>query len=215
VDESDLRTTRGGVTRTSSLTSPPQRIDVLFVTDFPGFIPLSKRCQPCNWTEPRLAPGGLGLRSLSLDKGVRIVLWQDAALGVDGERKLPAERQLRLVTSADAGLGAGDRESRDPRVRQVLVVDDERSIRFLCGVNLKLAGFEVTEAATGAHALQLAKSRQFDLVLLDVMLPDIGGHEVARDLAADERTAGLPIVFVSARAARDDIRLGFELGAID
>jgi DNA-binding response OmpR family regulator len=100
-------------------------------------------------------------------------------------------------------------------VRRVLVVDDEPSIRFLYTINLTLAGFEVSEAADGAEALARAGEQSFDLVLLDVMLPDLGGHEVAARLAADERTSGLPIVFVSARANRADLRAGYEVGGID
>jgi DNA-binding response OmpR family regulator len=99
--------------------------------------------------------------------------------------------------------------------RRVLVVDDEPSIRFLCTINLTLAGFEVSEAADGAEALERAGAEPFDLVLLDVMLPDLGGHEVAVRLAADERTRGLPIVFVSARANRADLRAGYEVGGVD
>jgi two-component system, OmpR family, response regulator len=99
--------------------------------------------------------------------------------------------------------------------RRVLVVDDEPSIRMLCTVNLELAGFVVVEAADGAEALELAAESDFDLVLLDVMLPDIGGHEVARRLARAPRTRNVPVVFISARANRDDLRLGYEVGGLD
>jgi DNA-binding response OmpR family regulator len=102
-----------------------------------------------------------------------------------------------------------------PTGRRVLVVDDEPSIRMLCTVNLELAGFVVTEAADGAEALELAAQDDFDLVLLDVMLPDIGGHEVARRLAETPRTRNLPLVFLSARANRADLRLGYEVGGLD
>ena len=99
--------------------------------------------------------------------------------------------------------------------RRLLLVDDEPSMRLLCSINLELAGFEVTEAVDGAHALQRAATDDFDLVLLDVMLPDIGGYDVARRLSSDARTRGLPIVFLSARADRDDLVAGYELGAVD
>jgi DNA-binding response OmpR family regulator len=102
-----------------------------------------------------------------------------------------------------------------PTGRRVLVVDDEPSIRMLCTVNLELAGFVVTEAADGAEALELAARSDFDLVLLDVMLPDIGGHEVARRLAEAPGTRALPVVFLSARANRADLRLGYEVGGLD
>jgi DNA-binding response OmpR family regulator len=95
---------------------------------------------------------------------------------------------------------------------KVLVVEDEPSMRFLCRVNLEMTGFEVLEAATGQEALDHVDAPGLELVLLDVMLPDIGGHEVARVL--HEKTAPA-FAFISARASRDDLRTGFELGAVD
>jgi CheY-like chemotaxis protein len=113
----------------------------------------------------------------------------------------PAERTLRGV--------------KKPVGRRVLVVDDEPSMRLLCTINLAIAGFEVAEAADGGQALELATAGGFDLVLLDVMLPDMGGLDVARRLKADERTEALPVVFLSARTDKDDLRAGFALGAFD
>jgi CheY-like chemotaxis protein len=118
-----------------------------------------------------------------------------------GGRALPVERHLTSVKERGA--------------RRVLVVDDEPSMRLLCSINLELAGFEVREAADGAEALVQALAGGLDLVLLDVMMPDIGGHEVLRRLSEDERTRGLPVVFLSARTDRDDLRAGYELGAVD
>ena len=118
-----------------------------------------------------------------------------------GRAEAPAEYELR-------GL-----EKRI--VRRILVVDDEPSMRLLCSINLALAGFEVIEAVDGRQALERVQDNEFDLVLLDVMLPDIGGHEVARRLTADPRTRALPVVFLSARTDRDDLRTGYELGAVD
>ena len=97
----------------------------------------------------------------------------------------------------------------------MLVVDDEPSIRLLCRVNLELAGYEVGEAENGTQALARAQEGGFGLVLLDVMMPDIGGYDVARRLAGDERTRDIAVVFLSARAERENLRLGYELGAVD
>jgi DNA-binding response OmpR family regulator len=110
--------------------------------------------------------------------------------------------------------GTGAIESDCP-ARRLLVVDDEPSMRLLCSLNLGIAGFEVSEAEDGAQALELARSGDFDLALLDVMLPDMGGHEVARRLASQGRGHPLPVAFLSARAARDDLRAGYEVGAVD
>ena len=99
--------------------------------------------------------------------------------------------------------------------RRVLVVDDEPSIRLLCVVNLQLAGFEVGEAADGAAALECARAGEYDLVLLDVMMPGMSGYEVMERLLEREGTGMVPVVFVSARAGRADVRRGLELGALD
>jgi DNA-binding response OmpR family regulator len=96
----------------------------------------------------------------------------------------------------------------------VLVIDDERSIRLVCRVNLAAAGMEVLEAADGHEGIELARTETPDLVLLDVMMPDIDGWAVARELAADARTREIPIVFLTARADPADRRLGEQLGGV-
>jgi DNA-binding response OmpR family regulator len=96
----------------------------------------------------------------------------------------------------------------------VLVVDDERSIRLLCRVNLNASGMEVIEAADGREALELARKERPDIVLLDVMMPDVDGWTVARELAADEKTREIPIVFLTARADAADRRRGQQLGGV-
>jgi two-component system alkaline phosphatase synthesis response regulator PhoP len=88
-------------------------------------------------------------------------------------------------------------------------------MRLLCRINLDLAGYEVVEAESGLEAIQKAGDDDFDLALLDVMMPDLSGHEVALRLREDDRTRELPIVFLSARASPSDLRRGFELGAVD
>jgi putative two-component system response regulator len=99
--------------------------------------------------------------------------------------------------------------------RLVLVADDEPAMRLLCRVNLELEGYEVREAETGTEALARVQDGGIDLILLDIMMPGLGGHDVARQLARDERTRRLPVVFLSARADRANLRLGYELGAVD
>jgi CheY-like chemotaxis protein len=97
---------------------------------------------------------------------------------------------------------------------RVLVADDEPPIRLLCQVNLAVAGMDVLEAADGAEALALARSEKPDLILLDLMMPNVDGWTVAEELATDEGTRDIAIVFLTARATTNDRRRAEELGVL-
>jgi DNA-binding response OmpR family regulator len=97
----------------------------------------------------------------------------------------------------------------------VLVIDDEAPIRLLCRVNLEAEGMEVLEAPDGREGLEVARGRTPDAILLDVMMPGLDGWAVAEELVADERTAGIPIVFLTARADMRDRAKGLDLGGVD
>jgi two-component system phosphate regulon response regulator PhoB len=94
------------------------------------------------------------------------------------------------------------------------MVDDEDSIRTICRVNLETDGLTVVEAADGREALERLRRQQPELVLLDVMMPDVDGWQVAAELAADPATCDVPVVFLSARASREDKARAQELGAV-
>ncbi len=96
----------------------------------------------------------------------------------------------------------------------VLLVDDERSIRTICRVNLEGDGFAVAEAADGSEALEQVRQSRPSLVLLDVMMPGVDGWSVAEQLASDDETRDIPVVFLSARAAQEDRVHAQELGAV-
>ena len=98
---------------------------------------------------------------------------------------------------------------------KILVVDDEPEAVELVEFNLKQAGFSVTTAADGAEALNKARTTPPDLVVLDLMLPEINGLEVCKMLRRDPVTAALPIIMLTAKAAEIDRVLGLELGADD
>jgi two-component system phosphate regulon response regulator PhoB len=98
---------------------------------------------------------------------------------------------------------------------KILVVDDETDAVELISFNLKAAGFDVVAAANGAEALKSARLHAPDLILLDVMLPEIDGLEVCKLLRRDPATAGVPIIMLTAKAAEIDRVLGLELGADD
>ena len=96
---------------------------------------------------------------------------------------------------------------------KLLVVDDEPNIRELLATSLRFAGFEVYAAADGGSALRLAREVEPDLVVLDVMLPDLDGFTVTRRLRESGRH--LPIVFVTARDSLDDKITGLTVGGDD
>ena len=98
---------------------------------------------------------------------------------------------------------------------RVLVADDKDDVVKLVGSSLTQAGFDVLKAHDGAQALQMAHDPNPALVVLDVMMPKMSGTEVLRSLKANQRTAGIPVVMLTAH--RDEINrvLAFELGADD
>ena len=98
---------------------------------------------------------------------------------------------------------------------RILVVEDEPDLRQVLAYNLRDAGHDVILAAEGRKGLALAAENPPDLVLLDLMLPDISGLEVCRALKTGERTREVPVVMVTARGEEIDRVVGFELGADD
>jgi two-component system OmpR family response regulator len=95
----------------------------------------------------------------------------------------------------------------------LLVVDDEMFLREAVAASLRFLGFEVTTAGTGTGALRLARDRPFDLVVLDVMLPDTSGFDVVRRLRQDG--CRVPVIFLTARDTRADKVTGLTLGGDD
>ena len=105
--------------------------------------------------------------------------------------------------------------SEAPRMTTVLVIDDEAPIRLLCRVNLEAEQMRVLEAADGDTGLRAAREERPDVILLDVMMPGRNGWEVAEELLADDRTSGIPIIFLTARAEVKDRAKGIDLGGVD
>src|SRR2546421_6638621 len=97
----------------------------------------------------------------------------------------------------------------------VLVVDDDHVILKLLEVNFEMEGFTVVRASDGVEGLEQARAALPDIVVLDVMMPRMTGHEVARALREDPKTAAIPIIFVTARAQSSDVERGMELGVED
>lgn len=98
---------------------------------------------------------------------------------------------------------------------KILVVDDEPDAVELIEFNLKAAGFDVVSAEDGQTALDKARSTQPNLILLDIMLPQVDGLEVCKRLRQDVNTASIPIIMLTAKTGEIDRVLGLELGADD
>jgi len=100
-------------------------------------------------------------------------------------------------------------------MERVLIVDDDPDIVRLVRYNLSHSGYEVQSAGTGREALELVQKQPPDLVVLDVMLPDVDGLEVCRTLRQQFSSRRIPILMLTARGEEIDRVVGFELGADD
>ncbi|MFH2006530.1 MAG: response regulator transcription factor [bacterium] len=97
----------------------------------------------------------------------------------------------------------------------ILVVDDEQDIRELLRYNLSKAGFEVSAVDSGEGALHAVRTKNPDLIILDLMLPGLDGLDCCRVLKSDPTTQHIPIVMLTARGEDSDMVTGLELGADD
>jgi diguanylate cyclase (GGDEF)-like protein len=106
-------------------------------------------------------------------------------------------------------------ESDDPAGEHVLVVDDDPFIARLLEIELRAAGYDVRVAGDGVQALEAAQERAPDLVLADVMMPNMDGFELTRRLRQDARTASVSVIMLTARGLSADKLEGFSVGADD
>lgn len=97
----------------------------------------------------------------------------------------------------------------------ILIVEDEQDIRELIAENLELAGMRPIEAADGLKALRAAREQLPDLILLDLMLPEMDGYSVLRQLRENRHTANIPIIMLTAKGAQDERIEGLAMGADD
>ena len=97
----------------------------------------------------------------------------------------------------------------------VLLVEDDPDIRHLVAYKLTKGGFDVVEAADGFAALQAAREKAPDLVILDIRMPRMSGLEVCRELRAGPLTGTVPIIMLTARARPQDLEQAYAAGATD
>ena len=124
-----------------------------------------------------------------------------------GEMTSPAQRRR---PAGEPGSPPGGE-----RLGRVLVVEDEPDVAELIRFNLHKEGYEVTVLGNGGDAIRHAREGQPDVVLLDIMVPQLNGWEVCRRLKQDPDTRRIPVIMVTGRVDEGDKVLGFELGADD
>ena len=96
---------------------------------------------------------------------------------------------------------------------RILIVEDHPLIAELIETRLRIEGAQPVKAPGGREALALLETEQFDTVILDIMMPDVDGYEVLRQIRSAPRTATLPVIFLTAKSTPSDIEKGLALGA--
>lgn len=97
--------------------------------------------------------------------------------------------------------------------KRILIVEDEESLLKLETILLTVKGYEVTGASTGTNALEKLSGETFDLILLDIMLPDIDGYEICRRIKEHPRHLSTPVVMLTAKKSVEDQERGARCGA--
>ncbi len=100
-------------------------------------------------------------------------------------------------------------------MKKILVIEDEPQMRRNLTTILRLEKFQPIAAENGRVGAELAKKEMPDLILCDVMMPELDGHGVLQSLRADSATAAIPFIFLTAKGEREDLRTGMNLGADD
>jgi DNA-binding response OmpR family regulator len=96
---------------------------------------------------------------------------------------------------------------------KILIADDELRLRKVVALHLKKAGFSVLEAGNGKQALEMAKTHKPDMIVLDIMMPEMNGLETCQALKADSELSSIPVILLTAMAESADIEKGTGVGA--
>lgn len=100
-------------------------------------------------------------------------------------------------------------------MKKILIVDDDPLILDLFEFSFDTTKFEIIRAPNGREGLEKALKEKVDLVLLDVMMPDLNGHDVCRQIKSNPATKDIKVIMVSAKVQKEEIAKGFEAGADD
>src|SRR5450432_1076596 len=129
---------------------------------------------------------------------------------------LPAAHwSIRAVVLPDRHLIVTNPRYLDSRMTRILIVEDEPDLQQVLEYNLRQAGHEVFVTKLGREGLRIAREQKPELVLLDLMLPDVPGTEVCKQLKEAPATKGINVIMLTARGEEIDRVVGFELGADD
>ncbi len=96
--------------------------------------------------------------------------------------------------------------------QKILIIDDEPDMVYAVQMRLETSDYQVVTALDGNEGLEKARKENPDLIILDVMLPNLDGYKISRMLKFDEKYKNIPIIMFTARGQRDDIKLGYEVG---
>ena len=96
---------------------------------------------------------------------------------------------------------------------RILVVEDHPLIAELIETRLRIEGLEPTKALGGLEAIQRLDSEQFDLIVLDIMMPDVDGYQVLAHIRSNSRTRHVPVMFLTARSSAEDVERALRMGA--
>jgi CheY-like chemotaxis protein len=100
-------------------------------------------------------------------------------------------------------------------MKRILLIEDDKALRENTEELLELSGYTVTTAPNGKLGIQVAKENQPDIIVCDIMMPEVDGYGVLENLSADENTKNIPFIFLSAKTEHKEIRKGMDLGADD
>jgi DNA-binding response OmpR family regulator len=103
--------------------------------------------------------------------------------------------------------------SANPTAPRILVVEDHPLIAELIETRLRIEGLQPTKALGGLEAMQRMDSESFDLVVLDIMMPDVDGYQVLAHIRANEKTRHVPVMFLTARSSVEDVERALRMGA--
>ena len=100
-------------------------------------------------------------------------------------------------------------------MKKILIAEDERDIRDLISFTLRFAGYDVIAVNDGLEAVELVPQEVPDLILMDVRMPRMTGYEACKRIKANEETAHIPVVFLSAKGQDTEVKEGLEAGAVE